>query len=216
MGGRMSTKDLASEAQSCAQHFESDALREFHAQVVQLATRFTAKEAARAMQVTTAHMRSYGIKKGIVWASPEGRTAIQLRRMRKELMELGEITRVSRLQPIRPSPGPNGLVLTPAQELDSRKALWNAENQFIELVAELAKTHTLYQVHRKTKVNLRALRKLAYNHSIVFADQVIPFDEEAANVALVASGLMGFDYPGLPAEARTCLAGFLMPMHQVN
>ncbi|MNR41093.1 hypothetical protein D3C85_1594400 [compost metagenome] len=65
-------------------------------------------------------------------------------------------------------------------------------------------------------MNLRALRKIAYNHSIVFADQVVPFDEEAANTALVASGLMGFDYPGLPAEARSCLAGFLMPMHQAN
>jgi hypothetical protein len=210
----MNTKSSTSVAPSCAQLVQSDALREFHEQVLKLAKRFTAKEAARAMLVTTQHMRSYGIKHDIQWASPEGRTPIQLRRLRKELMELGEETRVKRLAPIRPSPGPNGLVLTPAQEFDSRKAWWNAENEVIQLVATLAKTHTLHEVRRKTKLKLRSLRKMAYNHSIVFANQIVPFDEEAANIALVTSGLMGFDYPGLPAEARTCLVGFLMPGHQ--
>lgn len=215
MGGFMSTS-LISAAKTCAHQFESDALREFHAQVLKLSIRFTAKEAARAMGVSTHHMRKYGIDFAIEFATPEGRTPIQLRRLRKELMELKEETRVKHLQPISPSPGPKGLILSPAQERDSRKALWASENKFIELVADLAKTQTLYQVHRKTKVNLRALRKIAYDHSIVFVDQIVPFDEEAANTALIASGLMGFNYPGLPIEARTCLSGFLMPACQPN
>lgn len=207
---------MTSTGDSSVHHFESEALRNFHEQVLQLSIRFNAKEVARAMGVSTRHMRSYGEKHNVTFASPEGRTPNQLRRLRRELSALKEETRVKHLQPIRPSPGPNGLVLSPELQRISREAFVQSENKFLEQLAVLAKTHTVYQAHRKTKVNLRALRKLAHAHGILFVDQVVPFDEEAANTALVSSGLMGFNYPGLPIEARTCLAGFLMPMSQAN
>lgn len=183
----------------------------FHSQVLDLAGRFTAKEAARAFLVTTQFMRDYGVKNGIEFATQDGRSPEQSRRLRKELEQLKEEARIRQMKPILPSPGPDGLKLPPALEARSRKALWESENKFVTRLVELGKTHTMAQVQRMTGLNQRSLRRLAYDHGITFADQVEAFNEDAANAELVAASRRAFALEGMPDEAQRVISTFLLP-----
>lgn len=183
----------------------------FHSQVLDLAGRFTAKEAARAFFVTTHFMRDYGLKNGIEFATQVGRSPDESRRLRRELEHLKEETRIRLMKPILPSPGPDGLKLPPELEARSRKALWESENKFVARLVELGKVHTMSQVQRMTGLNQRSLRRLAYDHGITFADQFEAFNEEAANAELVAASRRAFALEGMPDEAQRVISTFLLP-----
>lgn len=162
-----------------------------------LAERFTAKEVARAFVMPTNAMKAYGVLHGITFASAEERTPSEMRRCRREISHIREETLASMLPPIQSSPGPDGIQLSPLQDLQSKKALWEGSNKFVSSLIEMSKTHTQADALRKTQISRRQLCKLAYDHDIVFKDQVQPFDEEAANTAIIQKSAQPYSLDGM-------------------
>ncbi len=175
-----------------------------------LAERFTAKEVARAFQMPTNAMKALGQANGISFASAEGRSAADMRRARREISLIQAETKASELPPIRPTPGPDGIKLSPLQDLQSKKALWEGSNAFVSRLTEMSKTHTQSEAIRRTKISRRQLSKLAYDHDIVFKDQIKPFDEAAANTAIVEKARQPYTLDGIPRIALARLNLFIL------
>lgn len=167
-------------------------------QIRSLAERFTAKEVARAFVMPTNAMKAYGETHGITFASANERSPSDMRRCRREISHIREETLASMLPPIQPSPGPEGIQLSPLQDLRSKKALWEGSNRFVSSLIEMSKTHTQADALRKTHISRRQLCKLAYDHDIVFKDQIQPFDEAAANNAIIQRSVQPYSLDGMP------------------
>tara|TARA_B100002003_G_scaffold251499_1_gene295421 strand:- start:1377 stop:2000 length:624 start_codon:yes stop_codon:yes gene_type:complete len=189
--GSVHISDAAAVALPNHSHQERDV------QIRSLAERFTAKEVARAFVMPTNAMRTYGELHGITFATADQRSPSDMRRCRREIAHIREETLASMLPPIQPSPGPDGIQLSPLQDLQSKKALWEGSNKFVSSLIEMSKTHTQAEALRKTHISRRQLCKLAYDHDIKFKDQIAPFDEAAANGAIIHQAAQPYSLDGL-------------------
>jgi hypothetical protein len=185
-------------------------LQDRNQQIQSLAQRFTAKEIARAFVIKTQEMKAYGEANGIVFASSDRRSAADMRRAREEIREMHMETQARLLPPIKPSPGPDGIKLSPLLELRSRRAFWEGSNRVLINLMEIAKTHTQAEAVRKTGMSRRRLCTLSYEYDIVFKDKVLPFDETAANQDIIKRAEQPYQLDGVRGVALARLNHFIM------
>lgn len=177
----MSSSILAVSPTLAAKAKEADeaALREFYLKVQALCGRYTIKEAARLVGISTGRLREYSIEHGFHFLAPTERTKTDRRQVRKAF-EIARTTRTVR-QVERPRCVlPGQLRVTPKQELEGRKLLWARQNAFYQRVLELSDVFSLHETAERVEVSVRFLKNFAYEWDIEFAGEPRPYSVSKA------------------------------------
>lgn len=153
-----------------AKEADDEALEQFHAKVMGLCEKFTIKESARMLGVSTAYLRTHSEKRGITFAGLAGRTKEERREVKKalEAARVGrELRKVETIRPLQPGI----LKVTARQEVEGRKALWQRENAFYSRALELAQVFSRHETAKLLGVSVRFLKNYAYEWDIDFAGE---------------------------------------------
>jgi len=147
---------------------DNAALGVFHTKVLELCDKFSIKEAARLLRVSTGYLRTYSNQRNITYADRDNRTPAQKREIKKlwdhylihyELRQVEAPT-----APVQPG----DLEITPGMELKGRKALVKGQNAFLARCNELAELFTVAEAADILGVSHRFLKNFAYNEQITF------------------------------------------------
>lgn len=175
----------------------SDTARQnaFHERVVELSKTFAIKEAARLLRVSTGFLRAHAKKHQVVFADRDSRTREEKRNVKKlwdhYTIHFDLPKTIGEHRPVQP----NELKLTPGQEAEGRKALWNRQIQFYEKARKIAETSTLGEASKLLGVSFRFLKNFAYMWEVTFVG--MPsfdvrnafFDRTAALAAIARNGV---------------------------
>lgn len=175
----------------------SDTARQnaFHERVVELSKTFAIKEAARLLRVSTGFLRAHAKKHQVVFADRDSRTREDKRNVKKlwdhYTIHFDLPKTIGEHRPVQP----NELKLTPGQEAEGRKALWNRQIQFYEKARKIAETSTLGEASKLLGVSFRFLKNFAYMWEVTFVG--MPsfdvrnafFDRTAALAAIARNGV---------------------------
>lgn len=171
----------------------SDAARQnaFHERVVELSKTFAIKEAARLLRVSTGFLRAHAKKHQVEFADRDSRTRDDKRNVKKlwdhYTIHFDLPKTIGEHRPVQP----NELKLTPGQEAEGRKALWNRQIQFYEKARKIAETSTLGEASKLLGVSFRFLKNFAYMWEVTFVgmpsfDVRNAFFERTAALAAIA------------------------------
>lgn len=171
----------------------SDAARQnaFHERVIELSKTFAIKEAARLLRVSTGFLRAHAKKHQVEFADRDSRTRDDKRNVKKlwdhYTIHFDLPKTIGEHRPVQP----NELKLTPGQEAEGRKALWNRQIQFYEKARKIAETSTLGEASKLLGVSFRFLKNFAYMWEVTFVgmpsfDVRNAFFERTAALAAIA------------------------------
>jgi len=147
---------------------DNAALGVFHTKVLELCDKFSIKEAARLLRVSTGFLRTYSNQRNITYADRDNRTPAQKREIKKlwdHYLIHYELRQVE--APAAPVQ-PGDLEITPGMELKGRKALVKGQNAFLARCNELAELFTVAEAADILGVSHRFLKNFAYNEQITF------------------------------------------------
>ncbi|MCU9528357.1 hypothetical protein [Pseudomonas mosselii] len=147
---------------------DNAALGVFHTKVLELCDKFSIKEAARLLRVSTGYLRTYSNQRNITYADRDNRTPAQKREIKKlwdHYLIHYELRQVE--APAAPVQ-PGDLEITPGMELKGRKALVKGQNAFLARCNELAELFTVAEAADILGVSHRFLKNYAYNEQITF------------------------------------------------
>lgn len=177
----MSSSNLIVSPELAAKAKEADeaALRAFHQRIEALVGRYTIKEAARIIGVSTGHLRELSLRHGFHFLAPAERTKADRRKIRKVFEDARLNRTVRQVEPVR-SLLPGQLSVTPRQELEGRKLLVVRQNAFYKRVLELSEVFSLHETAERVQVSVRFLKNFAYDWDIEFAGEERPYSVSKA------------------------------------
>lgn len=153
-----------------AKEADNEALQQFHEKVLTLCGGFGIKEAARLLHVSTGYLRTHSEKHGITFADPTGRTKAENRLVKKALEKARTGRELRQVEVLRPI-APGAIKVTPKQEFDGKKELWQRQNAFYTRAVELAEFLSRHETAKILGVSVRFLKNYAYEWDIDFAGE---------------------------------------------
>lgn len=160
--------DLDPKIAEQAKAADNAALSAFHTKVIELSDKFSIKEAARLLRVSTGYLRTYSGQRGITYADRDNRTPEQKRQLKKlwdHYLIHYELRQVE--APAAPVQ-PGELEINPGLELKSRQAWVKGQNGFLARCIELAELFTVAEAADILGVTHRFLKTYAYNEQLTF------------------------------------------------
>lgn len=168
MSGQVQRLDSSLAAK--AKEADNAALQQFHEKVLALCGDFGIKEAARLLHVSTGYLRSHSEKHGITFADPTARSRAETRVAKKALEKARTGRELRQVEVLRPI-APGSIKITPKQEFDGKKELWQRQNAFYTRAVELAEFLSRHETAKILGVSVRFLKNYAYEWDIDFAGE---------------------------------------------
>ncbi|MDH1933024.1 helix-turn-helix domain-containing protein (plasmid) [Pseudomonas fulva] len=147
---------------------DNAALGVFHTKVLELCDKFSIKEAARLLRVSTGYLRTYSNQRNITYADRDNRTPAQKREIKKLWDHYLIHYELRQVESPKAPVQPGDLEITPGMELKGRKALVKGQNAFLARCNELAELFTVAEAADILGVSHRFLKNYAYNEQITF------------------------------------------------
>lgn len=154
-----------------AKQAEELALQDFYRKIEPLCGRYTMKEAARIVGISAGRLREISVDQGFHFLAASEREDSDRRRIRKDFAEARQTRTVRQVEKAAPVVQPGQLRVSPGQELEGRKRLWQRQNAFYEKVCTLAEVLTLKETAERVGVSVRFLKNFAYDWDVEFRDE---------------------------------------------
>ncbi|MGP0171144.1 hypothetical protein ACSVIJ_04600 [Pseudomonas sp. NCHU5208] len=190
-----------------AKQAENAALQDFYRKIEPLCGRYTMKEAARIVGISAGRLRDISVEQGFHFLAASERDDADRRRIRKDFAVARQTRTVRKVERPAPVIQPGQLRVTPRQELEGRKLLWQRQNAFYEKVCALSEVLTLKETAERVGVSVRFLKNFAYDWDVDFKDEPRTYSVGKADQISPDSEFFTLDSGDHPVKKRNSAGG---------